>query len=84
EMQRDRFPASLVVRAIHEPGTLAGITQVIGENDANIDALQMIKRSGDFTDMRLDLEVWDLKHLLTVISLIKALKVVNTVERLNV
>ncbi|MGE0584266.1 MAG: bifunctional (p)ppGpp synthetase/guanosine-3',5'-bis(diphosphate) 3'-pyrophosphohydrolase [Flavobacteriaceae bacterium] len=84
EMQRDRFPASIVVRAINEPGTLAGITQVIGENDANIDAIQMIKRSGDFTDMRLDLEVWDLKHLLTVISLIKALKVVNTVERLNV
>ncbi|MGE0847869.1 MAG: bifunctional (p)ppGpp synthetase/guanosine-3',5'-bis(diphosphate) 3'-pyrophosphohydrolase [Flavobacteriaceae bacterium] len=83
DSRRERFPASILVRVINEPGSLAQIAQIIGENDGNIDSLRMTRRAGDFTDMQIDLEVWDLKHLLTIISLLKATKVVNTVQRLN-
>jgi GTP diphosphokinase / guanosine-3',5'-bis(diphosphate) 3'-diphosphatase len=83
EANPERFPAQIVVRAINEPGTLAQVAQVIGENDANIDNIKMSTRTSDFHEMTIDLEVWDLKHLNTIISLLKAIKVVNSVARVN-
>ena len=62
-----RFPAHILVTALNEPGTLAQIAQVIGEEDGNIDNLQMISRSSDFTDMQVAVEVWDLEHLNRII-----------------
>ena len=56
----DRFPAKLQVAVLNEPGTLAQIAQVIGEADGNIDNLRMVRRGGDFTEMLVEVEVWDL------------------------
>ena len=36
--------------------------QVIALNDANIHTLSMIRTAPDFTEMLVDIEVWDLKH----------------------
>jgi (p)ppGpp synthase/HD superfamily hydrolase len=83
EENPERFPSQILVRAMNEPGTLAQIAQVIGENGANIDNIRMMSRSPDFHEMSIELEVWDLKHLNTIISLLKAIKVVNSVTRLN-
>jgi len=83
EENPERFPAQILVRAINEPGTLAQIAQVIGENGANIENIQMIGRTPDFHEMTIELEVWDLKHLNTIISLLKATKVVSSVTRIN-
>ncbi|MEJ8573669.1 bifunctional (p)ppGpp synthetase/guanosine-3',5'-bis(diphosphate) 3'-pyrophosphohydrolase [Microbaculum marinum] len=83
EENPERFPAQILVRAMNEPGTLAQIAQVIGENSANIDNIRMISRSPDFHEMTIEVEVWDLKHLNTIISLLKSIKVVNTVTRVN-
>ncbi len=79
----ERFPTQIVVNAINEPGTLARITQIVGENDANIDNIKMTRRSHDFHEMLIDLEVWDLKHLNAVISLLKNTEVVASVSRVN-
>jgi (p)ppGpp synthase/HD superfamily hydrolase len=62
---------------------LARVAQVIAENDGNIDNVKMTGRTADFHEMVIDLEVWDLKHLNTIISLLKAIEVVNSVERVN-
>jgi GTP diphosphokinase / guanosine-3',5'-bis(diphosphate) 3'-diphosphatase len=43
----------------------------------------MTRRSPDFHEMLIDLEVWDLKHLNTIISLLKNINVVNSVSRVN-
>ncbi len=52
------------VTAINEPGTLAEIAEVIADNDANISqSVDDAARRPDFTEMLIDLEVWDLKHL---------------------
>jgi GTP diphosphokinase / guanosine-3',5'-bis(diphosphate) 3'-diphosphatase len=77
----ERFPAKLSVTALNEPGTLAQIAQLIGEADGNIDNLRMRRRAADFTEMLIEVEVWDLKHLTQIISGLKAKSVVSKVER---
>jgi (p)ppGpp synthase/HD superfamily hydrolase len=41
----------------------------------------MTSRREDFTDMLIDLEVWDLKHLRDILNGLKSLSAVNSVER---
>ncbi len=76
-----RFPARIVVTALNEPGTLAQIAQVIGEADGNIDNVRMVRRAPDFTEMLIEIEVWDLDHLNHIIGGLKARSVVSKVER---
>jgi guanosine-3',5'-bis(diphosphate) 3'-pyrophosphohydrolase len=78
-----RFPARLAVQSVNEPGTLAQITQVIAEHDGNIDNIKMSRQSPDFTEMTIDLEVYNLKHLTSIISQLRAKKVVANAERVN-
>ena len=77
----DRFRAKIVVTVLNEPGTLAQIAQVIGEADGNIDNLHMRRAASDFTDMVIELEVWDLEHLNRIIAGIGAKSVVSKVDR---
>ena len=79
--QPERFPARLRVTAINEPGSLAQIAQVIGEGDGNIDNLRMVRRASDFTEMLLEVEVWDLEHLNRIIAGLRTRPVVSNVER---
>jgi (p)ppGpp synthase/HD superfamily hydrolase len=83
ERTPQRFPARVSVQSVNEPGTLAQIAQVIAEHDGNIDNIRMTRRSPDFTDCVIDLEVYDLKHLNAIISQLRAKKVVAAAERVN-
>jgi len=83
EENEERFPAQIIVSMINEPGTLAQIAQIIGENDGNIDNIKMHKHGDDFHEMIIDLEVWDLKHLSRIINQIRAKPVVSKVSRVN-
>jgi guanosine-3',5'-bis(diphosphate) 3'-pyrophosphohydrolase len=84
EASTERFPAQIKVTAINEPGSLAKIASIIGSTDGNIDRLQMVGRRADFTDMLIDLEVWDLKHLRDILSGLRNLSAVSSVERVMV
>jgi len=83
DMVRQRFPAQLMVQSRNEPGSLAQITQVIAENDGNIDNIKMTRRAPDFTDVTIDLSVYDLKHLTAIIAQLRSKKAVAKVERIN-
>ncbi|PWK75679.1 bifunctional (p)ppGpp synthetase/guanosine-3',5'-bis(diphosphate) 3'-pyrophosphohydrolase [Aminobacter sp. AP02] len=83
EGSKERFPARLSVTAINAPGSLADIAQVVAANDANIHTLSMIRTAPDFTEMLLDLEVWDLKHLNRLISQLKDNSSVSDARRVN-
>ena len=78
-----RFPARIAVHSVNEPGTLAQIAQVIAEHDGNIDNVKMTRQSPDFTELTIDLEVYNLKHLTSIISQLRAKKVVANAERVN-
>jgi GTP pyrophosphokinase len=77
----ERFLAKISVTALNEPGTLAQIAQLIGEEDGNIDNVRMVRRAPDFTEMAIEIEVWDLDHLTRIVSGLKAKSVVSKVER---
>jgi guanosine-3',5'-bis(diphosphate) 3'-pyrophosphohydrolase len=83
ETTRERFPARVSVTAINAPGSLAEITQVVAANDANIHTLSMVRTAPDFTEMLIDLEVWDLKHLNRLISQLKDNSIVSDARRVN-
>ncbi|HWK65592.1 MAG TPA: bifunctional (p)ppGpp synthetase/guanosine-3',5'-bis(diphosphate) 3'-pyrophosphohydrolase [Rhizobiaceae bacterium] len=83
ETTRERFPARISVTAINAPGSLAEITQVVAANDANIHTLSMVRTAPDFTEMLIDLEVWDLKHLNRLISQLKDNALVSDARRVN-
>ena len=78
----ERFAATIDVSVLNEPGILAQVAQVIGDADGNIDTLRMIRRAGDFTAMRIGLEIWDLQHLNKIMAGLRAKPVVNSVERI--
>jgi GTP diphosphokinase / guanosine-3',5'-bis(diphosphate) 3'-diphosphatase len=78
-----RFPARILVDNVNEPGSLAQVATVIAEHDGNIDNISMSRRSSDFTELTIDLEVYDLKHLSAIIAQLRAKAVVARVERVN-
>jgi len=78
-----RFPARLLVQSVNEPGSLAQITQVIAEHDGNIDNIRMTRKAPDFTSITIDLEVYDLKHLTSIIAQLRAKHVVAAAERVT-
>jgi len=75
-----RFPARIEVTASNEPGSLAQIAQIIAESDGNISNLR-ITSAADFSNMVIDIEVWDLKHLTRIIGQLRACSVISSVVR---
>ena len=78
-----RFPARIKLQSINEPGSLAQIAQVIADHDGNIDNVAMKRRTQDFTDMTIDLTVWDLKHLNAILAELRAKRVVSRADRVT-
>jgi RelA/SpoT family (p)ppGpp synthetase len=76
-----RFPAKVTVTAMNEPGSLAQIASVIGEADGNIENIKMTNRVADYTEMLIDLEVWDLQHLNEILAGLRAKGVVSSAAR---
>jgi len=83
ETTPQRFPARIKIDNVNEPGSLAQVATVIAEHDGNIDNISMSRRSPDFTELMIDLEVYDLKHLSAIINQLRAKAVVARVERVN-
>ena len=83
ESTPQRFPARIVIDNVNEPGSLAQVATVIAEHDGNIDNISMHRLSPDFTELTIDLEVYDLKHLSAIIAQLRAKSVVARVERVN-
>jgi len=83
ERTPQRFPARIVLQTVNEPGSLAQVAQVIAEHDGNIDNISMERSSPDFTSVTIDLEVFDIKHLNSIIAQLRAKDVVAQAERVH-
>lgn len=79
----ERFPARISIIAINAPGALFEVSQIIAANDANIQNLSLVRTAPDFTEIIVDLEVWDLKHLNRIISQLKEVRLVSNAHRVN-
>ncbi|WP_163589789.1 ACT domain-containing protein, partial [Klebsiella pneumoniae] len=71
------------LQSINEPGVLAQIAQVIADHDGNIDNVSMRRRTPDFTDIVIDLAVWDLQHLNAIVAELRGKRAVSRVDRFN-
>jgi len=71
------------VVVVNEPGTLGAITTLIGRNNGNISNLKFTNRAEDFFEMRVDVEVRDVRHLTNIIAALRASESVANVERVR-
>jgi (p)ppGpp synthase/HD superfamily hydrolase len=62
---------------------LAQVAAVIGETNGNIDSIKTTNSVADYTELSIDLEVWDLKHLNDIIAGLKAKDVVSRAARVG-
>ena len=77
-----RFPARIMLQTVNEPGTLAQVAQVIAEHDGYRQHPHD-PQSPDFTSLTIDLEVYDLKHLNSIIAQLRAKDVVANAEQVD-
>jgi len=82
EANKSRFMARIMVNALNEPGTLAKVAQTVAGLDVNIRMLNTVRVAADFTEMMLEVEVWDLRQLNQLLAQMKELDCVATVRRL--
>ena len=54
---------------------------LIGEQGANIDDVIFSKKSPDFREMIFDIQVFDLKHLNDILSRLRVLPMIHSVQR---
>ncbi len=77
----DRHTGRLHLVVANEPGSLGGLSTIIGKNYGNISNLKITNRSIDFFEMLIDVEVQDVKHLSNIIAALRATPVVTSVDR---
>ena len=77
----ERHTGRLHLVVANEPGSLGGLSTIIGKNYGNISNLKITNRSVDFFEMLIDVEVQDVKHLSNIIAALRATPVVISVDR---
>jgi guanosine-3',5'-bis(diphosphate) 3'-pyrophosphohydrolase len=81
EANKSRFIAKLNINALNEPGTLATVAQTIARLDINIRRMTMGRVATDFSELSLEIEVWNLRQLNQLLAQLKDLDCISTVKR---
>jgi len=76
-----RFGARIEVTATNEPGTLAQIAQTAADHDANISNISITTAARDFSEIVIDVEVYDATHMSRLLTQLRRKPVVSRVER---
>ena len=75
--------ARLLVRVKNEPGSLAAVATVIGNNGGNISNVKVASRNPLFFEFLVDIEVRDLAHLQNIIGALRVNASVESVDRVR-
>ncbi|TAL00463.1 MAG: bifunctional (p)ppGpp synthetase/guanosine-3',5'-bis(diphosphate) 3'-pyrophosphohydrolase [Rhodospirillaceae bacterium] len=81
DQDKDVHIGSIKLVVANEPGSLGALSMVIARNNGNISNLKFTKRSRDFFEIAVDIEVRGVKHLTNIIAALRATPVINSVER---
>jgi GTP pyrophosphokinase len=73
--------ARISVIANNEPVALANVANAISKQDAAVTNLKIVNRQQDFFEILVDVEVRDIRHLMTVITGLRATSSITEVER---
>lgn len=66
---------------LNQSGSLTSVTAAIAKSGCNIVSMKSTRRTQDFGELSVDVEVTDLDHLNQVITLLRSVPLVNRVER---
>ncbi len=77
----DLLVGRMTVVMANEAGALSSVTSTIAANNGNINNLLISHRSEDFFEMRIDVQVRDVKHLTNIMAALRADPVISSVER---
>jgi len=73
--------AKITMTVDNSPGVLARLCAIVADSDGNITNLRLTKRSEDFCELALDIEVVDTRHLTEIGASLRASPFVVSVER---
>jgi GTP pyrophosphokinase len=76
-----KHTARISVIASNEPAALANLTNAIAKQDAAVTNLKIVNRQQDFFEILVDVEVRDLRHVMSVIAGLRATPSITEVER---
>jgi guanosine-3',5'-bis(diphosphate) 3'-pyrophosphohydrolase len=76
-----RFLGRIDTVLSNEPGALAAVATIIGQQGGNISNIRLTDRNTDFFSFQLDVEVKDVEHMRTVMAALQANNFVERVER---
>ena len=77
----DIHTARLDVTVTNEPGSLGELSTLIARNDGNISNLKVTGRTNEFFDLKIDIQVRDVRQLTNIIAALRASSAINSVER---
>ena len=77
----DVHTARLDVTVTNEPGSLGELSTLIARNDGNISNLKVTGRANEFFDLKIDIQVRDVRQLTNIIAALRASSAINSVER---
>ncbi|MBK5912310.1 bifunctional (p)ppGpp synthetase/guanosine-3',5'-bis(diphosphate) 3'-pyrophosphohydrolase [Rhodothalassium salexigens] len=77
------FTGRLKLVVLNESGVLATVANMCARHEGNISNLKITDRAPDFFTIMLDVEVSDVRHLHSIISALRANRVISSAERLR-
>ncbi|MEM9223435.1 MAG: bifunctional (p)ppGpp synthetase/guanosine-3',5'-bis(diphosphate) 3'-pyrophosphohydrolase [Pseudomonadota bacterium] len=76
------FPVAVRILVANEKGALAEIAAAIAEQDSNIDELSMMRKTDDFREMTIKIEVRDREHLNAIVRRLRSIRLVSDASRI--
>lgn len=81
EAKAEAYTGRITLTVLNTPGALGELSTMIAKNGGNISNLKITNRSPDFFDMLIDIEVDDVSHLAEIMAALRAMPMINSVDR---
>ena len=76
-----RYAGRICAVILNEPGALAALCTVIGQQAGNITQIQLTERNLNFFTFILDIDVKNLEHIQSIVAVLRSNKYIETVDR---
>ena len=76
-----RYAGQICAVILNEPGALAALCTVIGQQAGNITQIQLTERNLNFFTFILDIDVKNLEHIQSIVAVLRSNKYIESVDR---
>lgn len=84
ELMKDkRLPVRIKLSLSDRPGALTEVLNILSRYNSNVENLNTLDRSGDWTDVHMDISVLDTNQLDAILNDLNSLKIVSNAHRLK-